>query len=189
MELSVDTYQSTQSAKLMRGMEWGVVGGLTGTLCMDVVLMGGLIVAGLPAHTCFSIVGDTVARFFSLLGIQLAGGVPLGIATHYVIGPLFGAIFGAVLIQMRALKIDTRKRCILAAVLYVEIMAQPILATTPLLMKMTTAEIWQWFGFSFIMHFLMAVVLGMVVSYGLRLPASAAHSKFDCQPELSSSLQ
>jgi hypothetical protein len=33
---------------------------------------------------------------------------------------------------------------------------------------MTAAETLQWFGFSFVLHFLMAVVLGAVVSYGLR---------------------
>ena len=33
----------------------------------------------------------------------------------------------------------------------------------------------QWFGFSFVMHFLMAVVLGAVVSYGLRLAVTEEH--------------
>ena len=57
---------------------------------MDLVLMGALSAFGSPALTCFSIVGDTVARFFSTLGTEMAGGVPTGIAAHYLIGPLFG---------------------------------------------------------------------------------------------------
>ena len=166
MELALHHGSQVREVPLARGIGWGLVGGLAGTLVMDCILMGGLSAAGLPALTCFSIVGNTVARFFSILGIEVAGGVPLGIVTHYLIGPLFGAIFGVLVTQVKALRADTLKKSIVFAVVYVEILAQPILATTPILLKMTAAETLQWFGFSFIMHFLMAVVLGAVVSYG-----------------------
>jgi hypothetical protein len=154
---------------LFRGVAWGLLGGLAGTMLMDILLMGALLVSGLPAFTCFFIVGDTVARFLSILGIEMAGGVLPGVATHYLIGPLIGAIFGAAVIQFEDLRVDTLKKCILLAVLYVEILAQPILATTPILLKMTAAETVQWFAGSFVMHFIFGVVLGVVVSYGLRL--------------------
>ncbi len=107
--------------------------------------------------------------------MKIAGGVPLGVTTHYLIGPLIGAIFGTLVVQVKALRVDTLKKSIILAVLYVEILAQPILATTPILLKMTAAETLQWFGFSFVMHFLLAVVLGAVVSYGLRLAVSVNH--------------
>ena len=152
---------------LSRGMGWGLVGGLVGTLVMDLVLMGALSAAGLPALSCFSIVGDTVARFFSILGIATAGGVPTGAITHYFIGPLVGVIFGLVATQAGALRVKTLQKSIISAVLYVEILSQPILATTPLLLKMTAPETLQWFGVSFVMHFILAVVLGAVVDYGL----------------------
>jgi len=175
MELTLHNETQAREVPLARGMAWGLVGGLAGTLVMDAILMAGLSAAGLSALICFSIVGNTVAQFFSILGIEVAGGVQLGIATHYLIGPLIGAIFGVLVTQVKALRVDTLKKSILFAVLYVEILAQPILATTPILLKMTAAETLQWFGFSFIMHFLMAVVLGAVVSYGLRLAVTAEH--------------
>jgi len=159
-------------ATLVRGMVWGLIGGLAGTMVMDLVLMGGLSAVGLPALTCFSIVGNTVARFFSIMGIEIAGGAPLGAATHYLIGPLIGAIFGAAVTQVEALRVDTLKKGIGFAVLYIEILSQPILATTPILLKMTAPETLQWFGISFWMHFLLAVVLGAIVSYGLRSAAA-----------------
>jgi len=175
MELTLHNGSLERNITLARGMGWGLVGGLASTLVMDLVLLGALSAAGLPALTCFSIVGNTVTRFFSILGIEVAGGVPLGVTTHYLIGPLIGAIFGTVVVQVKALRVDTLKKSIVFAVLYVEILAQPILATTPILLKMTAAETLQWFGFSFVMHFLMAVVLGAVVSYGLRLAVSVKH--------------
>ena len=175
MELTLHNGSLERNITLARGMGWGLVGGLAGTLVMDAILMAGLSAAGLSALICFSIVGNTVAQFFSILSIEVAGGVQLGIATHYLIGPLIGAIFGVLVTQVKALRVDTLKKSILFAVLYVEILAQPILATTPILLKMTAAETLQWFGFSFIMHFLMAVVLGAVVSYGLRLAVTAEH--------------
>lgn len=154
---------------LARGTRWGLIGGLAGTMVMDFVLMGALSAIGMPAFTCFSMVGDTVGRFFSNLGIHLAGGVPMGIAAHYLVGPLFGIIFGIVLSKVNALHVDSLKKGVLLAVLYVEIMSQPILAATPILLKMTAKETLLWFGASFVMHFLYGVVLGAIVSYGLRL--------------------
>lgn len=155
----------------------GTIGGLVGTMVMDLVLMGALSAVGLPALTCFSIVGNTVARFLSILGIEMAGGVPLGVATHYLIGPLIGAIFGVAVTQVNALRVDTWKKGIILAVVYVEILSQPILATTPILLKMTTPETLQWFGGSFVMHLIWGVVLGLVVSYGLRLGIGAIMEK------------
>ena len=152
-----------------RGLGWGLIGGLAGTMVMDLVLMGVLTLAGLPALTCFSIVGDTVARFFTMLGIEMTGGVLTGVATHYLIGPVVGVIFGVVVTQVAALRADTLKKSVIIAVLYVEILSQPILATTPILLKMTARETLQWFSVSFVMHFVLAVVLGSVVSRGLQL--------------------
>ncbi|MBI5950704.1 MAG: hypothetical protein HY865_03525 [Chloroflexi bacterium] len=152
---------------LARGMGWGLLGGLAGTLMMDTLLMGALSTFGLPALTCFSIVGDTVARFLAMLDMQVAGGIPAGVVTHYLVGPLFGIIFGTVVTIFPALRNGTLKKIMIAAILYVEILSQPILVTTPILLKMTTPETLQWFGGSFVMHFILAVVLGIIVGYGL----------------------
>jgi hypothetical protein len=157
---------------LARGVGWGLLGGLAGTMAMDLSLIGALSALGLPALTCFSIVGDTVARFFSILGMQMAGGVPTGAAAHYLIGPVVGAIFGAAVARIDALRVSTLKKGVLLAILYVEILSQPILATAPLLLKMTAPETVQWFGGALGMHLICGIVLGAVVSYGLRLASS-----------------
>ena len=161
---------------LVSGIGWGLIGGLVGTMVMDLVLMGALSAVGLPIFTCFSMVGNTVAQLFSMLGMELAGGIPLGVAAHYLIGPLIGVIFGAAVTRFDALRLDTLKKGIVLAVVYVEIVSQPILATTPILLKMTAPEAWQWFGISFVMHMIWGVVLGVVVSHGLRLSTAANHS-------------
>jgi hypothetical protein len=167
---------------LTTGMAWGLMGGLVGTMVMDVLLMGALSVAGLPAFTCFSIVGDTAARFFSMLGIETAGGVLSGVATHYLVGPLVGALFGAVVAQVYTLRAFTPKKGIIFAVLFVEILAQPILASTPILLKMTAAETLLWFGGSFVMHFVFGIVLGAVLSYGLRLSVAVNDRSLEHNP-------
>lgn len=152
---------------LAKGIGWGLMGGLAGTLVMDLILIGTLSAVGLPALSCFSIIGDTVAGFLALLGADLAGGIPLGIATHYLIGPAIGAIFGAAVIKVAALRVRTIKKGIGLAVLYVEILSQPLLAMTPILLKMTALGTLQWFGISFLMHLIAGVVLGSVLYLGL----------------------
>jgi hypothetical protein len=166
----------TPQVKLAKGIGWGLVGGITGTLVMDFALMAAMAAARLPALTCFSIVGNTVEQLFSNLGITIAGGVPTGVATHYLVGPLFGIIFGSILVKVDVLRVGSLKKGILLAVLYVEILSQPILAATPILLKMTAKDTALWFGGSFLMHFLYGVLLGTIVNCGLRLENAASHN-------------
>ena len=159
-----------------RGLGWGLIGGLAGTIIMDLVLMGALSAVGLPALTCFSIVGNTVARLFSMKNMEIVSVIQLGVVTHYLVGPLFGAIFGTLVTQVQALQANTLKKSIILAIIYIEILSQPILATAPILLKMTVPAIMQWYGGSTIMHLIMAVVLGSVVGYGLRLTPAGNRS-------------
>lgn len=159
----------SKRAPLAKGIAWGFIGGLAGTLIMDFLLMGALLALKQPATLCFSIVGDTVSRFFAVLGAQVTGGAPTGVVTHYVVGPLFGMLFGAVVTKFPALREGTLKKVTIAAFVYVEILSQPILATTPILLKMKAPAILQWFGGSFLMHLILSIVLGVIVWYGLRL--------------------
>jgi hypothetical protein len=158
---------------LTKGVAWGILGGLAGTLVMDILLMGALLVLRQPALMCFSIVGDTVSHFLALFGAQIAGGIPAGVVTHYVVGPLFGMFFGVVVTKFPALRASTLKNVTIAAFVYVEFLSQPILATTPILLKMDTSATLQWFGGSFVMHLILSIVLGVIVGYGL-LPSPLA---------------
>jgi hypothetical protein len=173
MELTMNNYSMSvghpAQAALSKGMVWGLIAGLVGTMIMDIVLMEALSLAGLPALTCFSIVGNTVASLSAKMGFETAGGVPLGIAAHYLIGPAVGAIYGAAAFRIEALRMGNLKKSILFAVLYIEILSQPILALTPVLLKMTTPQTIKWFSGSFVMHFIWGVVVGAVVNYGLGL--------------------
>ena len=151
------------------GMISGLIGGLFATMVMDLVLMGVLSIAGLPALTCFSIVGSTLAHFFSVLGVEIAGGIQLGVIGHYLIGPMLGAIFGVAVTRVSVRRLDTAMKIVLLAIVYIEIVSQPILALTPLLLKMTAPETLQWFGESFVVHLLWGVVFGGIMSQQLRL--------------------
>jgi hypothetical protein len=170
LEKNIRNRKHNPLGTLATGLILGFIGGTAGTLVMDFVLVGGLLAVRLPALTCFSIVGDTVEHVFLNLGITLAGGVLTGIVAHYLVGPLFGIIFGALIVKVPVLHVSSKTKGIFLAVLYVEIMSQPILAMTPIVLKMTAKDTLVWFGASFVMHFLYGVVLGTFVTYGLRLP-------------------
>jgi uncharacterized membrane protein YagU involved in acid resistance len=155
-------------AGFLKGLGWGFLGGLAGTLSMDLLLMGALLALRQPATLCFSIVGDTVSHCMEYLGMQIPGGLPTGVVTHYVVGPLFGILFGTLVLRLPVLRERNLKKIMIAAFLYVEILSQPILATTPILLKMTAPATLQWFGGSFVMHFILSIVLGLIVGYGLQ---------------------
>ena len=99
----------------------------------------------------------------------------MGIATHYVVGQGIGAIFGTAVARVEILRVNTLKKSILLAILYVEILSQPFVAMPPILLKMTVPAILQWYGGSFIMHLIVAVVLGAIVGRGLRLATAVKH--------------
>lgn len=160
---------------LTRGMILGLIGGLAGTIAMDLVLTGVFSVMGMPADLTFSFIGDTAAGFFTMIGIDIAGGVPLGAAVHYLIGLVLGVIFGVAVSQVDALRVDTLKKGVVLGILYIEIISLPILATAPLIKKMTSSDTLQWFGLSFAMHLICGVVLGVIVSYGLRFVTATKH--------------
>jgi hypothetical protein len=162
-------------SSLLGGLAWGLIGGVAGTLMMDLVLMGVLSAFGSPALTCFSIVGNTVARFFSIPDVETVRAIQLGVMTHYTVGPLIGAIFGTVVARVEALRVNTLKKSIILGFLYVEILSQPLLATTPILLKMTAPATLQWYGGSFVMHLIAGVTLGAVVGCGLRLGNAVNH--------------
>jgi hypothetical protein len=152
---------------LSRGLGWGLLGGLAGTLAMDLVLVGGLSALGLPTDTCFLSIGNTVAHFFSLLGIKLSGAVMLGVATFHLLGPVLSAIYGLAVSQIGALQGMNLKKDVVHAVLYAEGLSQLILTTMPILLKMPGSETVLWFAGSFVLHLIWGIVLGFVMHYGL----------------------
>jgi hypothetical protein len=168
------TSRSNHSS-ILKGAWCGLIGGTAGTMLMDLVLMSGFFALGSPATTCFTMVGNTVAVFFSLQGVDAARSVHLGILTHYVVGPLIGTIFGAVVARVNALRVTSMKKSMLLGILYVEILSQPLLAMTPILLKMTISTIVMWYLGSFVVHMIVGAVLGAVVDRGL-LQKSAARS-------------
>lgn len=163
----------------IKRLGWGFLGGLAGTLVMDLLLMGALRALGQPAVMCFSIVGDTVSHFLALFGAQTAGGVPTGVLTHYVVGPLFGILFGTAVMRLPILRDGSLKKAMLAAFVYVEILSQPILATTPILLDMKMPATLQWFAGSFVMHLILSIILGVIVGYGLRPAPQTTQMKPD----------
>ena len=153
---------------LIRGIAAGLVGGFVGTFVMDLFGAGLFVVMGGPASLSFAIIGDATAAFFSLIGITMEGGTPLGALVHYLLGLALGAILGAAVSRIDALHTDSVERGGGLGILYVEIMSQPLLATAAIVLNMTFSQTAQWFAVSFIMHVVYGGVLGLVVHYGLR---------------------
>ena len=154
---------------LIRAIAWGLIGGFVATVGMDIVLIVMSLLVGMPPVASLSTVGDTAAGFFSLLRIQMSGGVLLGAQVHYLLGLVLGAIFSVAVTQIEALRLTTIKKGVLLGILYIEVVSQFILAITPLVLPLTASETLQWFGVSAFMHLIWGAILGAVVSYGLRV--------------------
>lgn len=170
-KLHVDMHR--ERATSTREMMVGLVGGLVGTIVMD--LFGGalFVMMGGPASLSFTIIGDAAATFAAMLGLTVAGGTPLGALLHYLIGLAFGALFGAGASRVVVFRLDSLKKAIGLGTLYVELMSLPLLSVAAWVLQMTAGETAQWFGISFVMHLVYGLVLGLVAYYGLRATPAA----------------
>ncbi|MEI7772960.1 MAG: hypothetical protein WCI67_23420 [Chloroflexales bacterium] len=156
-----------RDSTLTKAVAIGLIGGLVGTIIMDLFGVGLILAMGAPASISFAIIGDATAGFFSMLGIALAGGTPLGAVVHYLIGPVFGAIFGVAVSRIDAIRVDSLKKGVGLGILYVEVMSLPLLGAAAIILKMTASMTAQWFGISFVMHLVYGIALGLIICYGL----------------------
>jgi hypothetical protein len=159
---------------MIAGAGMGLVGGLVGTVAMDIVLTALLLAIGVPAVIVFTTIGDTAASAFALVSLRLAGGAPLAAAVYCLLGLVLGAVFGVALAGVARVRSCSKRGCIVLGVLYAEIVSQPILALSPLLLGMTAADTVQWFAISAAMHAIWGGVLGAIASYGLQLPPAGS---------------
>lgn len=156
-----------------KGLALGLIAGLVATIVVDLIMMGFLLFTGQPADNGFAVIGDTAAGVFSLFGLDVAGGVPPGVAWHYLIGLALGVIFVAAVTRFDALRLNSMKKSVGLGILYTEIMSLPFLVMPPIILKWTASATAQMLGFFFVMHAIWGILLGVVVSCGLR-PAMAA---------------
>ncbi len=166
-ENPVNLTSQSPAFSLQRKLAWGLISGLAGTITMDLILMGIFLVFRLPVLTCFLIIGNTVAHFFGTHPIEIENAIQIGVATHYFVGPLIGLMFGSTVMRLKPLWVNSLEKCILAAILFVELLSQSLLVMPPILLKMTAIVILMWYGGSFIMHLIAAVVMGWVFYQGV----------------------
>ena len=159
---------ATGNGARVKGLVLGLIAGLVATIVVDLIMMGVLLFRGKPADAGFAVIGDTAAGFFSLFGVDVAGGVPPGLVWHYLIGLAFGVIFVAAVTRFDALRLTSMKKGVGLGILYTEVMSIPMLVQVPIFLKQTASDTAELLGFFFVMHAIWGLLLGVVVSYGLR---------------------
>jgi hypothetical protein len=159
---------AARAAVIAKSIAVGFVGGLMGNIAMGFFGAAIFLLLGFPVTLSFSIIGDAAAGFFSTLGIDVAGGIPLGAVSYCLIGLALGGILAATVWGVPALRVTTIRKGVGLSILFVEIMAVPMLALAIIVLQMSPSGAAQWFGISFVMHLVYGLVAGLVVGYGLR---------------------
>lgn len=151
-----------------KGPVAGLIAGLVSTIVIDLIMVGYLLFKGQPTDDGVAVIGDTMAGFFALFGIHLAGGVLPGVTWHYLIGFALGLIFGAAVTRIDALRLNSLKKGVGLGILYAEVISLPLVVMPPIILKWTASEAAQVFEFYLVMHAIWGLLLGIVVNYGLR---------------------
>jgi hypothetical protein len=141
------------SKTFLRGVGFGIVGGLVGTALMDIVMVLTFIIAGQPAST-----------FFSMVGERLGYGVSAGIAVHNLVGLTGGLVFSLLVLSITTFHIDNKRKGLLlgigAGVLTIPLGCIPLAIWLDQPMLGVIA-------FSILPHLVWGTVVGWTVGYGL----------------------
>ncbi len=161
-------------------LAWALLGGIAGTLAMDLALMAVLWLAGRDPFMCFTMVGSTIRLFFGLPAGEAMTPVLAGIATHYSVGPALALLFLPVLRRLNASRIVSLRGQLVTAVVYAEIISQPMLVLVPVYLALTPLVTVLWYAGAAVMHAIYAVVLGLVLWFGpLRLRTLRANEALE----------
>jgi hypothetical protein len=136
-----------------RGIGLGLLGGVTGTVLMDFVIVATFLIAGLP--------GD---NFFAMVGEKFGQGPAVGIALHNLVGLTGGFIFAVLVLNIKALSIDTRRKGLILGV-SAGVFTIPV-GCIPLAIWLGK-PILDVIAFSAVPHLVYGTILGLIVSYGL----------------------
>ena len=138
---------------LLKGVGFGIIGGLVGTILMDIVMMVTFLIAGQPADT-----------FFSMVGEKFGYGTLVGILVHNLVGITGGIVFSIMVVTIKALRIQSMRKG-LALGIAAGAVTIP-LGCIPLAIWLNQ-PILDVIAFSTLPHLVWGTVLGWTVAYGL----------------------
>lgn len=136
-----------------RCVYFGMLGGIAGTVLMDIVIVATFVIAGFR--------GD---GFFAMVGEKLGQGPATGIALHNLVGLTVGLMFAVLVLNVKALSIETMRKGLILGIL-VGAVTIPV-GCIPLAIWLGE-PILEVVAFSAVPHLVYGTVLGGVVSYGL----------------------
>ena len=138
---------------LLKGVGFGIIGGLVGTILMDIVMMVTFLIAGQPADT-----------FFSMVGEKFGYGTLVGILVHNLVGITGGIVFSLLVLNIKALRIDSMRKGLLLGIGAGAVTIP--LGCIPLAIWLDQ-QILVVIAFSFLPHLVWGTVVGWTVAYGL----------------------
>ncbi|OPY31788.1 MAG: hypothetical protein A4E32_01390 [Methanomassiliicoccales archaeon PtaU1.Bin124] len=135
------------------GIGFGLVGGIVGTILMDMVMMITFVIAGQPADI-----------FFTAVGEKFGDGALVGLAIHNLIGLTGGLVFSLSVLSIEALQIDSVRKGLKLG-----------LAAGAVTIPLGCIPLAIWLGepilvvvaFSMIPHLVWGTVVGWTLGYGL----------------------
>jgi hypothetical protein len=153
---------------LARAISCGIAGSLAGTIIMDLVQIALLPAMGEPAGSFFGTIGEAAGTLITKIGIDIVGGIPLGLLLHYLLSLLLGVAFGLLVSRIYALRVNTTRRGVVTGILAAEAVGLILFVPVPVLLSNTSSELAAMFGAIVLFHALYGAVLGGITSHGLR---------------------
>jgi hypothetical protein len=138
---------------LLRGVGFGIIGGLVGTILMDMVMMLTFFFAGQPMDA-----------FFSMVGEKLGYGNLAGVVVHNLVGMTGGIVFSLMVLNIVVLRIDSRRKGLLLGIAAGAVTIP--LGCVPLALWLNH-PIGEVIAFSILPHLVWGTIVGWVVGIGL----------------------
>jgi len=152
-----------EKTNIARGIRYGIVGGLIGTIVTDLVSL-----------VIFLITGESLPDFYTLFGrsfltlFNLQADYPLwqGLTLHYSIGILTGLVVGILTQRISWLKFNTYRRSILIAVIITQIEGLTLFYLMSLILKIPQSEMMIVYIMGIFLHTIWGTCLGSILCFG-----------------------
>jgi hypothetical protein len=154
-----------ENTSIARGIKYGILGGLVGTIVTDLVSLIIFVIMGESLPDFYTLFGKS---FLTLFNIKAEYPLWQGLTLHYSIGLLTGMVVGILNQWISWLKFDTYRRSIIISVIITQIEGLILFYLMSLVLNIPQSEMIPIYCMGIFLHTIWGACLGSILCFGRR---------------------
>jgi hypothetical protein len=142
------------------------LGGVFGTVVMDLVMIGTFFILDWPLDTFLTVLATGVETDLSMIGLGMEVSLFLAIFLHYMTGSVVSIVFVIIVMKLDIFQTDMIKKFVALGVIGTEIICLTFFTPTILLLGYTASETIELLTMTCLFRGIFGLFFGLIVEYG-----------------------